>query len=166
VPSLLPFFRFHILSLTRKNTNSGCPITSTAWYSWNTASATATQPPTTCDSITERLRPILVDWCMYFDLKYAFFIHNSHDFILRKSQARWKNMTPLLPRRVSYNEVESSHRRCTWAVAEEGYQMGRRNSSEGGWGPRIGKGKSAIMLHFYTWYVWPTVRIKELFWRE
>ena len=47
------FSVFHIVSLTRETTKSGSATTLTACHSSNTASATATLPPTPCDCITE-----------------------------------------------------------------------------------------------------------------
>ena len=47
------FSVFHIVSLTRETTKSGSSTTSTACHSSNTASATATLPPTPSDCITE-----------------------------------------------------------------------------------------------------------------
>ena len=47
------FSVFHIVSLTRETTKAGSLTTSTACHSSNTASATATLPPTPCDCITE-----------------------------------------------------------------------------------------------------------------
>jgi hypothetical protein len=41
------------VSLTREITKSSSSTTSAAWHSSNTASSTATLPPTTCDCITD-----------------------------------------------------------------------------------------------------------------
>jgi hypothetical protein len=71
------FSVFCILSLTRENTKSWSPTILTGCHSWNTASATATQPPTTCDSITEAFGTDS-GW-----LVHVFWFLNSHNVMLR-----------------------------------------------------------------------------------